>query len=78
MPQPLFAANLVLGSIVVNSGAVPVQYSGSAPILPCGVAQINVRIPDTAASGAYPMNLNLRRSDGTSFSGNVRSTIYVK
>lgn len=60
----------------------PAQYAGSAPTLSCGVVQINLLVPETAAAGEnqfFPWS-TLRHPAGDSLvrMGTVGVTIFVK
>lgn len=47
--------------VTAQVGAAPAEvlYAGSAPGLPAGVLQVNVRIPSTAAAGSVPILINV-------------------
>jgi uncharacterized protein (TIGR03437 family) len=59
----------------------PVPYAGSAPTLPCGVAQINFQVPENAAPGAYsflPWILFQDENTTTGYDPQIGATIAVK
>jgi uncharacterized protein (TIGR03437 family) len=67
-------ANLVIQpTLTINGQAADVIYAGNAPGLVPGVAQINVRIPASAVSGANVIRVT---SSGATSSGNV--TVFVR
>ncbi|MBY0507460.1 MAG: putative Ig domain-containing protein [Bryobacteraceae bacterium] len=67
-------ANLVIPvSATINGVAAEVLYGGNAPGLVPGIAQVNVRIPTAALSGANVIRVT---SGGVTSSGNV--TVFVR
>ena len=60
----------------------PALYAGSAPGMPCGVMQINMRVPTGIPQGVFefsPWSLMELASGGQSVvEGNIGATIYVK
>jgi len=62
---------------MVGGGAV--QYAGGAPMLACGVVQIDMQVPDGAASGPLLLTPQMCTNGGlTCTSQETGSTIYVK
>ena len=60
-------------------GGGTVQYAGGAPTLACGVVQINMQVPLTAASGPLLLTPQVCTSGGlTCTSQETGSIIYVK
>ena len=60
-----------------DANAAPVQYAGSAPTLPCGVAQINMQLPANAPAGQYAIDLTAQMASSAA-TNSVSSTIVVK
>jgi len=71
------AAYLAGITVTADNGAAPVQYAGSAPTLPCGVAQINMQVPANAPAGPYAIDLTAHMG-GNAAASSVSSTIVVK
>jgi uncharacterized protein (TIGR03437 family) len=56
-------------------------YAGSAPKLVCGIVQVNMKVPDTAAPGTYyfaPWTLLVEGNSTTSYQPPTDATIEVK
>jgi uncharacterized protein (TIGR03437 family) len=56
-------------------------YAGSAPKLVCGIVQVNIKVPDTAAAGTYyfsPWILLVEGNGTTSYQPPVGASIEVK
>jgi uncharacterized protein (TIGR03437 family) len=76
-PNVPAAANLAGVTVTANDGAAPVYYAGSAPSLPCGIAQINMLIPENTPGGPYAVGL-MAQMGGNVTAASVKSTIVVK
>jgi uncharacterized protein (TIGR03437 family) len=69
-------------STTINgSTSIPVLYSGGAPLLLCGVMQINMQIPAGTPSGNFPIHPGAEYSSGNQNSATtsmIGATVVVK
>jgi uncharacterized protein (TIGR03437 family) len=76
---PDAAANLVAGYSAVMVGGGTVSYAGAAPLLACGVTQINMQVPASAASGPLLVTPGVTWNGGLSGQGvPTGSILYVQ
>jgi uncharacterized protein (TIGR03437 family) len=80
--NPLEAVNLApgfVGAMSINGTMETAQYTGGAPGLACGLVQINMQVPATAASGALVVSPRVYFNNGNSYYGTLTNSIlYVR
>jgi uncharacterized protein (TIGR03437 family) len=77
--NPDSAVNLAPGYSVIMVGGGAVQYAGAAPTLACGVVQIDMQVPASAASGPLLLTPQVCTNGGlTCTSQETGSLVYVK